>query len=776
MRWRRVPGRLLLAVVLAGALLCPAAFGRADRPLVTENGDALRTVTWTFAGTDNLTLQGADISGARAVLPWELDRVAWDREDFEANGSLGDDLIVGVGGLELSADSTNPVADPDFAEGTSWVFAAGPSGQVGAAWDPVAETALLGHDSASTEVAWDNMDRVDAGNWTGEAPVGASVMIVQGAGRMEVQFSTAGTATYVVARRTSSTDWSAGDRLILWINATDVFPPVSFNITAFVSGAFRTTPALPLASGWQEVSIDLSPLGGTGDRAALTDLSFRVNAQDAPPTLIYFDDARLGVAKRFDEAALVAQSVLKANETTPAPGSTYLSFDWSVVNATGNVLAEAVVNLSGPSGSFERPFGGAAPTAWETFREDVSPTAALPGTYVVSFRFRVAADTTSASHVNLRIDNVSLLAPDRENATYFSRPVELRQASEFLSVAWSASLVDGTSARLSLRSGNSTDTSSPSWSPWASWGVPGSNVLALPGARHFQIQVQMNTTNASRSPVVESLSIETRNRVASGTIVSDAFTALSGFLRWRSFRGNWSGPSGTSIAFAIGDDTFWTPVPSSGDIGSAPGAVLRWRAILTTNDGLSTPELSRVDAVYEIHGAPILALLLPYSVGAVALAGAVWLLYGVVTRRMFSIDDVFLISKDGRLLMHNTRRMRADRDEDILSGMLSAIVSFVRDADPEENGELRRFELGGKTTLLERGKDVFVSVVYSGRVPRWAAKDLRRFVRDLETEFGSAFAQWNGAKEDLPGLKEATRRFVSRVRYRSPRADRRPSA
>jgi len=138
---------------------------------------------------------------------------------------------------------------------------------------------------------------------------------------------------------------------------------------------------------------------------------------------------------------------------------------------------------------------------------------------------------------------------------------------------------------------------------------------------------------------------------------------------------------------------------------------------------------------------------------------------------MFAIDDVFLISRDGRLIMHNTRRMRADRDEDILTGMLTAILSFVRDADPEEDGDLRRFELGGKTTLLERGQNVFVSAVYSGRVPRWAAKDLRRFVADLETRFGEAFAKWTGAREDLPDLKEATHRFVSRVRYRSARKE-----
>jgi hypothetical protein len=154
-------------------------------------------------------------------------------------------------------------------------------------------------------------------------------------------------------------------------------------------------------------------------------------------------------------------------------------------------------------------------------------------------------------------------------------------------------------------------------------------------------------------------------------------------------------------------------------------------------------------------------------VAAAALAG--FFVYELVVRRLFAIDDVFLIAKDGRLIIHNTRRMRADRDEDILSGMLTAIMAFLRDQDPEENGELKRFQVGGKTTLLERGEHVYLSAIYSGRVPRWAGKDLHRFMLDLENRFGDAFAEWNGSPEDLRDLKSYMQRFVSRVRYRGDR-------
>ncbi len=139
--------------------------------------------------------------------------------------------------------------------------------------------------------------------------------------------------------------------------------------------------------------------------------------------------------------------------------------------------------------------------------------------------------------------------------------------------------------------------------------------------------------------------------------------------------------------------------------------------------------------------------------------------YALVSRRLFAIDDVFLVSRDGRLMSHNTRRLLADRDEDMLSGMLTAISAFVRDSWRDENGHLRRFDFGGKRTLIERGEHVFLAAVYSGRVPRWASRDLRAFGKDLETRFGPAFAKWDGSPEDLQKLRDVMARYVSKLRY-----------
>ena len=862
----KTPASLLLAAVVAVAILLLAIPVRADSPVVVENQDASRTVSWTFSTVANLTLQDVVLAGDRLMLPWRNEDLAWTSSaDFGANGTADSNATAGSSGLELAVNSASYLESGDFASDSGWAFADGPAGEVTAEWDAAAEVAVLGHDSPTTQSPWDSLDQI-ALDWNWNAPVGTLGGIVQntsgqreGTGRLGMNLDTTGGGTWGSALHGGTVDWSAADRLVIWVEAVDVVPPVSFNITAFAGSNFRTTPAISLIAGWQELSFDLAPLGTLTERSSLSEVRFRVNAVNAPSAWVYFDDARVGTIKQFDEAAFLTQLVPKTNETTPRPGSAYLSFDWALVNATGIVDTEAVVNLTGPSGFFEAPFGSDSPSVWETFTADVSATTALPGGYVFFVRFRVVADNSSESHANLRVDNASLVFPDRQNGTYASYPISLGRVSEFLNVSWSATLPVQTRASVSLRSGNGTDTNDPSWSPWETFGSPGKFPLAIRGGDHFQLRIELNTTNASRTPVLQSVSLETRHRVSSGVVSSDAFAARTDFLRWRSFAGNWSGPSAANVAFSIGNGTFWTPVPPSGNIVGFQGPVLLWRAVLSTTNGLATPALFRIDAIYEFTGPahhvrittsdpldvdqggivrfdatvedagdhplklpvvwstddptghvynngtyvagsvgtwnvtatavglgfsssmqvtvaeapvlPIQAELLTYSLAIVVALAGVFAAYEVAIRRMFAIDDVFLISRDGRLIMHNTRRMRADRDEDILTGMLTAILSFVRDADPEEDGDLRRFELGGKTTLLERGQNVFVSAVYSGRVPRWAAKDLRRFVADLETRFGEAFAKWTGAREDLPDLKEATHRFVSRVRYRSARKE-----
>ena len=846
-------GALVLLVLLAAVPLA-----RSDAPIVVTNPDASRTVTWTFGSAQNLTLQNVDLAGGRAALPWQAESVAWTSPgQFLTNASLNVNVSFGSNGLELRSDSTNHVANGDFAAPSNWTFSSGPTGHVMATREAIPEDAMFAY---NTGVDWDTFDQLTDWTWSSPPSTVGGIALdpgnkVQGHGSMDMSLNISAGATWVSALHAGIVNWSAGDHLVMWIDATDVTPPLSFNITATVGAVPRSTPAVLLSPGWNEVAVDLSPLGTAQERGSLQDLRFRINGQNVPTTQVFFDYATLGTAHQLDETAGMTQSITKAYATTASPGSGYLSFDWSWVNLSGVAATSASASLAGSAGTIDAAFGSGSQGTWEHFGSDVSAISAGAGSYTLSFQLRVVVDNVSASHANLRVDNVSLEWPNRGNGTYESVPIGLGLASEFHNITWGASIPSGTTVAFHLRSGNGTNPNSPSWSAWQTWIAGGQYAANLAGADHFQIRADLNTMNASLSPTLSSVSLDIRHHAASGTVISDLFTPLADFLRWRSFNATWDAFPGTAVSFLAGDGSSLTSVPPSGSLAGIQGRPLRWRADLNTTDGLQSPHLIRIRATYEYLGPPdhvrltwsrpldvevgqtiqfsatvvdagshplnasivwsttdraghvdnsglylaqstgvwfvnatvagsgqfasavvnvrppslVQAVLYPYGLAAAIVLGGVYSGYELWIRRAFAIDDVFLISKEGRLMMHNTRRMRADRDEDILSAMLTAILSFLMDFDREESGDLRRFQLGGKTALLQRGENAYLAAVYSGRVPRWSEKDLHRFMDDLERKFGEVFARWSGDPQDLAGLKEFSDRFVSRLRYRPVR-------
>ncbi len=859
---------LVCVAILVGSLLVSSGAG-ADAPETHDNGNASATISWGMHDGTGLTPQGVTLSGASAVLPWEVNYTRWDRSSrFEMNESFGQNLTTTGSGIALRPDTTDYVAGGDFGSAPPWTYENGSTREVTARWDS-AGFAELGH--VASETKWDSMDSI--ANWTytsGITGFEEQIGQVEGSGMMALKVITPSSGSGGAVRSSGVTNWSAVDRLILWIRM-DYSLVASFNVTANLgasSGPLRGTASVSLAAYWQELVVDLAQLGSSSDRTALYNVMLNFEwGVPSDNTWFYVDDLRLGTAESFNETAAVTQSLAKANATGTAEGNGLLSFDWSLVSATGLQDYRATVNLTGPIGSYEATIPGASLAGWQSFTADVSPSTAAPGAYTLSFGFMAAAANATAIDARLWIDNVSLTFPDRHNGSYLSNAISLTSRSAFLNATWSASIPAETSAVLGLRTGNNSDPGSAGWGSWINSSVPGTYAPDLAPNPYFQLRVDLGTTNASRTPTLEGFVLEAWHRATAGTLRSDTFQLEQGvvLLHWKRFDATFNGTPAGSISFSVDDGSGWSAAVPGSDLSMRDGRSIRWQAVLTTSDGLSTPALSEVQITYEYLGPINTVVVSPsgvlnatsgetvhlqaaaFDVGGhlvsfanftwstnasgglsfdnknatfvagapgvwrvvataqgVGVSGAVWvnvsaapgtsnpadiffggplgyyvlavlgaagasfLVYEVWVRRTFAIDDVFLIKKDGRLIMHNTRRMRADRDEDILSGMLTAILAFIRDADPEENGELKRFEIGGKTTLLERGEHVYLTAVYSGRVPRWAVGDLRRFVRDVEAKFGEAFARWDGSPDTLQGVKAYVDRLATRTRYRRP--------
>ncbi|MGQ9582626.1 MAG: FG-GAP-like repeat-containing protein [Thermoplasmatota archaeon] len=120
-----------------------------------------------------------------------------------------------------------------------------------------------------------------------------------------------------------------------------------------------------------------------------------------------------------------------------------------------------------------------------------------------------------------------------------------------------------------------------------------------------------------------------------------------------------------------------------------------------------------------------------------------------------AIEDVFLVYRDGRLIHHSTRRLATGVDTDILSSMLTALTSFVRDAlSRTGDGTVGSLEYGGSKIFFEMGRWVYIAVVVTGaQEPPGLREEMRQAVRNIESEFGGVLPEWDGNIATLTGSR-----------------------
>ena len=198
-------------------------------------------------------------------------------------------------------------------------------------------------------------------------------------------------------------------------------------------------------------------------------------------------------------------------------------------------------------------------------------------------------------------------------------------------------------------------------------------------------------------------------------------------------------------------------VPASGESGEI---------VVTVSDGRFAPSSSfhltaRTPTIWA-------QIYWPWSGAGTLLAAIVLLLaWEMFLRFPRTLEDVFIIGREGRLMMHKTRRLHADRDEDILAGMLTAIMLFVRDSFHEAQDDLKQFEFGERRVLVERGRHCYIAAIFTGLAPPWARKDLVAFLADIDRDLGDRLGKWSGDRDDIWELKGLTEEFVRRRRYRN---------
>ena len=140
------------------------------------------------------------------------------------------------------------------------------------------------------------------------------------------------------------------------------------------------------------------------------------------------------------------------------------------------------------------------------------------------------------------------------------------------------------------------------------------------------------------------------------------------------------------------------------------------------------------------------------------LAAAIVVGLFVLRRPKAEIEEAFLVYRDGVLISHLSRTLLREKDEDVLSGMLTAVQEFVREAfQYGEHRELHQLDFGEYRILIERGKYVYLAIVYSGQESPQIRKKVRAVIDRIEDQFGSILERWDGDMEEVIGARDLIR-------------------
>lgn len=130
--------------------------------------------------------------------------------------------------------------------------------------------------------------------------------------------------------------------------------------------------------------------------------------------------------------------------------------------------------------------------------------------------------------------------------------------------------------------------------------------------------------------------------------------------------------------------------------------------------------------------------------------------------RPFELEDLFLIHNDGRLVSHVLKEEQNGIDKDVVSAMFTAVQEFVRDSFQAGEMGLKKLEIGDKSVMIEKGKSVYLALIYTGWPPKDVFQRISMLLSDVEERYGSKIERWNGTKKALPGVDEMLQNYMAR--------------
>lgn len=168
----------------------------------------------------------------------------------------------------------------------------------------------------------------------------------------------------------------------------------------------------------------------------------------------------------------------------------------------------------------------------------------------------------------------------------------------------------------------------------------------------------------------------------------------------------------------------------------------------------STQENNVLTLTLEIEKKDDLALaFLGLGISAVIIFSIIILYIRKKRRAIFSVEEVFIIYKDGRLVFH---KGRSSIDEQLISAMLTAIQEFIQQSF-KAKGKIDEIQYGKERILIQHPpydeyfSYVYLAVLINGREDADFKRDAMSLVVKIHKKYSEILKNWDG---DLTKLKE----------------------
>ena len=153
------------------------------------------------------------------------------------------------------------------------------------------------------------------------------------------------------------------------------------------------------------------------------------------------------------------------------------------------------------------------------------------------------------------------------------------------------------------------------------------------------------------------------------------------------------------------------------------------------------------------------------------LAGKPYSEYVLLKTRSFQVEEVYLMQRDtGLLLLHSTldASSEVDGEADLVSGMFTAIRSFVKDSfargndddETHDDKELDSFTFGDREVLIEVGPSLVLAAVIHGVPSPEARNELKRIHEQLHAELNPSLEDFSGDTSELESSRPLLRQAL----------------